>query len=310
MSLALTDHAPHQGAAAIKKLTPDNAVGIIQQMRMKKLVVLFIFVLGITFIQSCDDIKTSKASTDAFESLYPGTKVKSWTTKEDYEIAIFKKQHHTAEAWFDKNGWVQTVTHLSLEALPDPVSDSFRHTTFADSAWEVTGVNRLERKNRETIDVITVERNKVTYALAYNADGLLVIKKDITDVINDTTKLLPQPVPEKIQSLMKSRYPSAHFYEIEFEPTFIKLYIAEQQVPKQVIFSNSEEWLYTTWEVEKDSLPEKVKKVLYQKPYKGWTVEEIKSIESEREQFYTIELRKGEEFQAVSIDTNGKILKK
>lgn len=277
---------------------------------MKKLVVLFIFVLGITFIQSCDDIKTSKASTDAFESLYPGTKVKSWTTKEDYEIAIFKKQHHTAEAWFDKNGWIQTVTHLSLEALPDPVSDSFRHTTFADSAWEVTAVRVLERKNRETINIITVERNKVTYALIYNTDGLLVMKDDITDFKNDTLKVLPQPVPEKIQTLMKERYPSAHFYEIEYEPTLIKLYIAEQQVAKQVIFSTSEDWLYTTWDVEESDLPQKVRNALNQKPTKGWAIEEIKFLESKSEQFYNIELRNEEEFQAVSIDSNGNILKK
>lgn len=277
---------------------------------MKKLVALFIFVLGITLFQSCDDIKTSKASVDAFESLYPGTKVKNWTTKEDYEIASFKRQHHSADAWFDKNGWVLTITRLPLDALPASISDSFRHTTYADSTWEVTAVKVLERKNRETINIITVERNKVTYALIYNTDGLLVMKDDITDFKNDTLKVLPQPVPEKIQTLMKERYPSAHFYEIEYEPTLIKLYIAEQQVAKQVIFSTSEVWLYTTWDVEESDLPQKVRNALNQKPTKGWAIEEIKFIESKSEQFYNIELRNEEEFQAVSIDSNGNILKK
>ena len=79
---------------------------------------------------------------------------------------------------------------------------------------------------------------------------------------------------------------------------------------KQVIFSTSEDWLYTTWDVEESDLPQKVRNALNQKPTKGWAIEEIKFLESKSEQFYNIELRNEEEFQAVSIDSNGNILKK
>lgn len=145
-------------------------------------------IIGLFFLIGCHDdnddhfIPNEKA-VQAFRTKYPTASRTEWKSKPPYLTVEFIDQQLSHTAWFDQNGeWYMTETELHRpDLLPDKVLAAFKASIYA--TWVTDDIDRLERRQQETIYVIEVKNGKEEYDLYYSEDGILI--QAIPDSDND-----------------------------------------------------------------------------------------------------------------------------
>lgn len=207
----------------------------------------------------------------AFTEKYPGEKAKKWRSENSYMIAEAKIDGHKCESWFDRNGWIMTIAQISLSNLPQPTLNAFQKSGYFD--WELTGCRKIDRKDRETIYVLDVERNKVKFDLYYNGRGILVRSVNATDSKRECIDFLPRAIPAPVLSEMKKTHPNAVIFEVVSNTSTYIIDIIDEGKGKKAFFKSSGTWLYTTDEIQNfDQLPIPVKETIIQK-FNGMLIE-------------------------------------
>jgi uncharacterized membrane protein YkoI len=121
-------------------------------------------------------------------------------------------------------------------------------------------------------------------------------------------------VPEATRAAFASKFPGAKSvkWDEEKEDNAKAVYEAEFKMNGQEYsanFNDKGEWLETEMEVEKDDIPSPVRQML-DKDFSGYKTGEMARLETPEMKGYEIILKKGKEKIEVTIDPNGKLLKK
>lgn len=99
-------------------------------------------------------------------------------------------------------------------------------------------------------------------------------------------------VPSAVIAEFKSKYPGAYVYEWEFKKKESRYEgeFMDDGVKREASFGPDGAWLWTSRELEKDSLPQPVSSGLMQSEYGHWEVDEIEERESSSGLGYLIEV--------------------
>lgn len=278
----------------------------------RKILFLLVTIIGIT-LYSCnsdDDDVVSGVTTDAvksaFTSKYPSAQNVNWENKVGYQVADFINNSVISSAWYDSKGtWYMTESDIPYTALPTGVKSTFEASEYA--TWRIDDIDMLERTGYETIYVIEVELQDTEVDLYYSTEGILI--KSIVDSDNkDSQNYIPTPTPTDIESFIKTKYANARIMEIDEEDGMIEIEIIHDNMAKEVYFNQQKEWLYTSWDIKKHSVPTTVTNAISNSAYANYEIDDINYIETSTSTYYLVELERGDSEIKIKIDANGNII--
>lgn len=277
----------------------------------KKTIFLLTAILAISFL-SCDNDDDSNWNIvpsevrSAFSEKYPSAQRIEWENKGTYKVAEFINNNLETSAWFDSNGtWYMTETDIPYNSLPQSVKDSFQSGEY--STWRIDDVDMLERKDTEVIYIIEVESQNNEIDLYYSTEGILI--KAITDNDNnDYESQLPEQASTLIKAFIEGKYPQARIIETERENGRIEVDIIHNNLGKEVVFDLESQWLYTSWDVKISALPQVVANAINNPQYTGYHIDDADFVETSQENYYLLELEKGNTETKIKVDENGNVL--
>lgn len=221
----------------------------------------------------------------SFNAMFPKAASVSWTEKAEHHVVQFKTSDEAKEAWFDKAGkWQLTETKLSKMKLPAAVLEAFESSEY--SSWRIDDIDYVERKDREVIIVIEVEKSNVEVDLYYLSEGTLF--KTIID--NDDEDYLPNNLPKEVLDFLASTYPAHKIVDSEFDDGRLEVEIYHDKLKREVLFSADNNWIRTTTELSIKAVPQSILNVLKSSKYSSYTIDDVDHIVTPKEEFYIFEL--------------------
>ncbi|MGL5682029.1 MAG: PepSY-like domain-containing protein [Marinifilaceae bacterium] len=271
---------------------------------------LLVAAMGVIALQSCDkndgndnNVNVPIAVRESLNAMYPGLSRVEWKQKGGYYEAEFTQNNEELSVWFLSDGdWSLTETDISFNALPQTVKDAFNASNYA--SWKVDDVDKLQRKDIETVYVIDVEQGDAEMDLYFAEDGVLI--KEVAD--NDNDEHMPANVDMvRIQEFITEKYPSARIVDVEKERRIIEVEIIDQGIEKEVSLTEAYDWLSTTWEVK--TLPAEVQTALNNSEYAGMSIDDMDFVETPQGDYYLIELEQaGTPDVKIKITAQGEII--
>lgn len=237
-------------------------------------------------------------------SKYPTAERVEWKMKHDHYVADFYLDGIEREAWISTTGeWVMTESDILFKDLPAAVQTAFQATEYKD--WKIDDVDMLERVDMEPVYVIEVEQGNREFDLYYAADGSLI--KAVEDLDNDDEHR-PATVPDALKTAIESRYPGAVILDIDVEKGITEIDIRHDNRSKEVHFNNQNEWLYTSWDVRRNEVPQIVMNTITNQ-YAAYTIDDIEYEErANGTNVYVFELEQNDRDTYVTVDTEGNVL--
>lgn len=294
--------------------------------------------LSVCVFQSCDNDNdptpsyVSTAATSAFTSQYPSAADAEWETRNDYLVVDFEQGGVDMEAWYDSDGnWYMTETDIPYSQLPGAVKSAIQASDYA--TWTVDDVDKIERKDTETIYVVEVEQGNNDVDLYYTADGVLVKTVVNSGSAADGSSssdsgsssgsssgsgsgtgsgsnedFLPSTSSSTIESYITTNYPSARIVEIDNEDGQIEVEILDGTVLRELTFSSNGTWVQTKTELRSSSLPTAVSTAIAASQYASYRIDDIDFIQTTTGEWYLIELESGNREVTVRISATGEFL--
>lgn len=278
-------------------------------MNMKKyFLVLALGLMGLG-TQSCDNdddnIKVSAELQNAFNTKYPNMTPTGWESKQGYYVADFRDGKYEAEAWFSADGtWQMTETDVPYSSLPAAVRNAFEAGDYA--AWRVEDVDKVERRDAETVYVIEVESGEQEVDLYYTEDGILV--KEVADTDGNDNNYLPSDVSNAVTTFINENYPGARIVETDQERGMTEVDIIHNGVAKEVLFNADGSWVSTSWDVRRADVPQVVTDAALA-AHAGYVVDDVDFVETPAGSYYLLELEKnGAPDVYVKVQADGTVL--
>lgn len=290
---------------------------------MKLKIYTLLLALGAAWsLQSCDNNDDESMNVpvelqNAFSSMYPNVANVKWETKAGYYVADFREAYE-ASAWFTQNGeWQMTETDIPYNALPQKVKTAFESGKDYTTAlgWRVDDVDKLERKDLETVYVIEVEKQDQEMDLYYSEEGILIKGVPDTDNDRDDQYLPDQSVrlTEEMNNFLNTKYPGFKLVKVDKEDDgkyagYTEVDVIHERFAKEVLFDKSGKWVLTSWEVPFNTLPELVKNTINTK-YSGQVDDDDAEYveEATGATYYLIDLENSE--MDVKIKDDGQVLR-
>lgn len=274
-------------------------------MNLKSSVLAFIALCSVSFMSCSDDDKISDIPSEvemAFAQKYPNVPIEEYKETKGYSVIDFHLDGMESEAWFNTQGWIMTEIDIAFNSLPKAVISSFNGTEFA--SWKIDDVDMVERLNFETVYVIEVEQGDVEMNLYFTEAGILVK----AEIDRDDDDYLPEQISSEILAIIKDMYPDAIFVESEIEDGNLKIDIIIKDTGKEMVFSKTNEWLYTKWDIVPSSLPDNIKAYLAQN-YADYRIDDVEVYETPKGTFFEIELEQGNKEIEIRITESLEIIK-
>lgn len=260
-------------------------------------------------LQSCDDdddkgIRVPAELQNALAEKHGDAQRVEWETKGTYFVADFYEDNYEKEAWFTPDGvWQMTETDIpDLAALPVTVKSAFESSQYA--AWHVDDIDKLERKDVETVYVIEVEQGKQEIDLYYSEGGILI--KEVVDGGDNSQDYLPSGLSASIKAFIDKNYPDARIVEMDIEKGLTEVDIIHEKIAKELLFAADGEWVSTSWDIRIASLPQAVTDAV-QIQYPDYKIDDAEFVETPGDNYYLIEVERGEEEVHVKVTEEGKI---
>lgn len=260
-------------------------------------------VLAGLLLSSCtdDNIKPDNVALETFREMFPDASAVKWERESTYYVAGFKMGSLSKDAWFDGAGeWKLTETELPFADVPEAVRQAFEASEFA--TWTLDDVDFVERKDRETIYVLEVEKGNTEYDLYYLADGTLVKAFPDDDDDND---YLPTPLPTSVADFIADRYPSYRLVDVDTDDGRIEVELMDGNVDRELTFTADGAWVSTETEVRFADLPENIVTVFNASKYDAYEIDDIEFVETPEGNYYEFELELGNDEVEIRIHENG-----
>ena len=112
---------------------------------------------------------------------------------------------------------------------------------------------------------------------------------------------------ERCSKFLNQRYANARILDVDYDDGMVEVEIRHDKKNKEVLFTNSCEWVSTSWDVAQRNVPAVVMKAL-QKKYPNARIDDIDFIEMPRGSYYRFEIeRRGQQDEYVYITPQGVI---
>ena len=112
---------------------------------------------------------------------------------------------------------------------------------------------------------------------------------------------------EQCSKFLNERYANARILDVDYDDGMVEVEIRHDKKDKEVLFTNSCEWVSTSWDVAQRNVPAVVMQAL-QKKYPNARIDDIDFIEMPQGSYYRFEIeRRGQQDEYVYITTQGVI---
>ena len=194
------------------------------------------------------------------------------------------------EILFKQDGaWVSTCTEdILLSEVPEAVLTAFKNSEYANYT-----IDEIEH-------FITPE--KEFYRFELEVKGGKDIKIDIT--LAGEVSVAPSKdqdnnkgsksynLPDAVRQIIESKYPGAQIKDVDYENGLLEVEIIHEGREKEVYFTDSNAWSYTSWELFKQEIPAEVLSALT-KAYPNDVIDDdIHFVETPQGQYYAFELER------------------
>ena len=103
-------------------------------------------------------------------------------------------------------------------------------------------------------------------------------------------------------------YPNAVIIETDRDNGNIEVDIIDQNIGKEVVFNSANEWIYTSWDVRPNALPDAVKTTVTTN-YPDYMIDDVDFYETPTGNYYDIEIEKGDKDVHIKVSESGELLK-
>ena len=112
---------------------------------------------------------------------------------------------------------------------------------------------------------------------------------------------------EQCSKFLNERYANARILDVDYDKGMVKVEIRHDKKDKEVLFTNSCEWVSTSWDVAQRNVPAVVMQAL-QKKYPNARIDDIDFIEMPQGSYYRFEIElRGDRDEYVYITPEGVI---
>ena len=84
--------------------------------------------------------------------------------------------------------------------------------------------------------------------------------------------------------------------------------IIDQNIGKEVVFNSAYEWIYTSWDIRPNALPDVVKTTVTTN-YPDYMIDDVDFYETPTGNFYDVEIEKGDKDVHIKVSESGELLK-
>lgn len=294
---------------------------------MKLKMYLALLAMGMIGLQSCSDdddglpnSKVPEAVRTAFEETFSNASNLKWETEnvaqgQYYKAEFYNKNDngYKTEVWYTPDGkWYMTETEMPYNAIPQAIRTSFESSEYAN--WRRDNeVDRIERAGvtKEVIYIIEVESAQdVDLDLIYSEDGILIKAIGDNGDGNNGSYLpnVPSDMVTAATEFINTKYPNARIIEIDMERGLIEIDIIHDNRAKEVLLNSTYEWIQTSWEVNRYSLPARVTEAINASQYAGYAIDDADYIETPTGDYYLIEFERGDRDYYLKITAEGQII--
>ncbi len=277
---------------------------------MKRLFLIQTLVIYAFIFYGCENDDNlhpgNQTAEKAFTSKYPDATRIDWEKEGEYWVVDFYSDANEMEAWFGQTGeWYLTETDLLFNALPEAVQTAF--STGEYQSWRIDDIDMIERKDMETVYVLEAEKENQEYDLYYSSDGTLL--KTVADSYdsNDNGKYLPSTLSGKITAYIFTNYPQAKILETESEKGMIEVDVLDGTIHRELLFNTDGEWMCTSMQINKNSVPQTVMDVLRASTYASYAIDDVYYCETPQRNYYYFELESSSRDVELIVTLEGSI---
>lgn len=156
----------------------------------------------------------------------------------------------------------------------------------------------------QPVYVIEVEKEGQDVDLYYTANGMLVKTVKDGDRGHDSDFM---PLEPAVRDNIMRKYPDASVIEMTDKRGKRYVDILDNGRVKEVVFDN-DNWVSTSWNVDKADVPSAVMTALRGSEYKNYTIDDITFYESADHSYYQIKMNEGSKEKKINVDASGKIV--
>lgn len=190
------------------------------------------------------------------EQHYPGARVVDVDIERNGTEIEFIYDGLKYEVWFDtSSAWIQTKIEYGRRNIPDIVVN-FVRTNYPD--YHIDDVERYETK-KEIYYCIELERGDRERKIYLNEQGEEISRPSNDGVPSGGGDI---QVGSGIEAILNTLYPGFVIVEKDYDDGHIEIDIIHNHQEKEVVFNFKEEWLYTTYDIHSNQLPDAVKTAL------------------------------------------------
>ena len=227
-----------------------------------------------------------------FMKQFPNASNVSWEKEQleskSYLKAEFKQNGVEKEAWYTEDGtWVKTETDFN-GTLPAAVT---QYLTAHYAGYKTDDVDFVETLTQNFYK-IEVEKGKHEVELSITEEGAVLFIKD-----NQAT------IPAEVLKSFEQLYPNTTVKEWEKIGYFLKAEFYVGQLETEVWFTYDGKWIRSSSDYE-GTLPQAVTDYIAQH-YADYTIDDIHWVEIPDNQYFEIDIEKGEEEFELSIQKDG-----
>ena len=271
-----------------------------------KVIIFMLFGIAGLILTGCNNKKQYRPDANivsAMNAKYPKATKIEWEKKHNYEVAEYYENGVSSKAWFDKNGkWVMTDSDLKYSGLPGASRNTFEKSMYGN--WKKGDVDKIERYGMQPVYVIEVEKEGQDVDLYYTANGMLVKTVKDGDRGHDSDFM---PLEPAVRDNIMRKYPDASVIEMTDKRGKRYVDILDNGRVKEVVFDN-DNWVSTSWNVDKADVPSAVMTALRGSEYKNYTIDDITFYESADHSYYQIKMNEGSKEKKINVDASGKIV--
>ena len=209
------------------------------------------------------------------------------------------------EILFQQDGtWVSTCTEdILLSEVPEAVLTALKNSEYAN--YTIGEIEHFITPNKEfyrfELELKGAEDIKIDITLA----GEISIAPSKDQDNNNGSK--SYNLPDAVRQIIESKYPGAQIKDVDYKNGLLEVEIIHEGRDKEVYFTDSSVWSYTSWELSKQEVPAAVLNALT-KAYPNDVIDDdIHFVESPRGQYYAFELERGNDIE-VFITPAGEIV--
>lgn len=229
---------------------------------------------------------------------YPGARITDIDDDENgIEIEIIHEREVVELLFTYDNKLIYTKTEARLSEIPQSVLDAV-YKEYPECRIDEADFYVLP--DGEEYYIFEIEmRGKDYFEIKASLDGTISIP--------DNGNHAGSGIPEKAAEFIETNYPGARITDTDMENGYIVVEILHDGTEKEVIFSQSMEWIGTIWEIGYRQLPENVKDSL-KTNYPKSEYDDISFFEGPDGDCYIIEMEIRDRDITIRMDQNGNIL--